>query len=110
MLACNGGNPANTINCFPVNNIIGIMATGDMMVGSTSQLSMMGAFYSEGACITEKQSNILGTFVANYFNMGKNVPSIFQVPALARNLPYGMIGNYPIILLSLESWRELGIE
>ena len=110
LLACNNGNPANTVNCFPVNNIIGIMSTGDMMVGSTSQLSMMGAFYSEGACITEKQSNILGTFVANYFNMGKNVPSIFQVPELARNLPYGMIGNYPIVILSLESWRELGIE
>lgn len=109
LLACNNGNPLNVVNCFPVNNIIGIMTTGDMMVGSTSQLSIMGAFYAEGACITEKQSNILGTFVANYFNMGKNVPSIFQVPELAENLPYGMIGNYPIIVLSPESWRELGI-
>ena len=109
LITCNNGNPLNITDSFPVNNIIGIMTTGDMMVGSTSQLSIMGAFYAEGACITQKQSNILGTFVANYFNMGKNVPSIFQVPELAENLPYGMIGNYPIIVLSPESWRELGI-
>lgn len=109
LVICNNGDPSNITNSFPANNIIGIMTTGDMMVGSTSQLSMMGAFYAEGACITEKQSNIMGTFVANYFNMGKNVPSIFQVPELAENLPYGMIGNYPIVVLSPESWRELGI-
>ena len=79
------------------------------MVGSTAQLSIMGAFYSEQTIKTEKQTNVAGTFVASYFDMGKNVPSIFQVPALAQNLPYGMIGNYPIVVLSRESWRELGI-
>lgn len=110
LLACNNGNPLNVINSFPINNAMGIMSTGNMMIGGTAQLGIMGAFYCQGACSTAKQTNILGTFVANYFNLGNQVPSIFQVPELAGNLPYGMIGNYPIIILSPESWRELGIE
>ena len=109
LITVNNGNAANIANSFPVNNIIGIMATENMYVGTTAQLSLMGAFYSEKAIITEKQTNVLGTFVANYFNMGTNVPRIYQVPTLVHNLPYGMIGNYPIIVLSPESWREVGI-
>jgi hypothetical protein len=50
---------------------------------------------------------VAGTFVSNYFDMGTNVPSIFQVPTLADNLPLGMIGNYPIMSMTRVSWREL---
>ena len=80
-----------------------------MTVGSAAQLSIMGAFYSEQTIKTEKQTNVVGTFVASYFDMGNQVPSIFQVPTLAGNLPYGMAGNYPIMVFTQESWRELGI-
>ncbi len=95
-----------TDNSFP-NNILGIMATGEMMVGENSQLDLMGAFYSEQQIATQRQSDILGTFVSNYFDMGTNVPSIYQVPTLADNLPEGMIGAYPIWVMSQVSWREL---
>ncbi len=91
---------------FPYN-ILGIMAEGDMMVGENSQLDLMGAFYSEQTTTTQKQSTILGTFVASYFDMGTNVPRIYQVPTLADNLPEGMIGAYPIRNMSQVSWREL---
>ena len=96
-----------TENSFPQNNILGIMAEGAMMVGENAQLDLMGAFYSEQGITTEKQSDILGTFVSNYFDMGTNVPSIYQVPTLADNLPDGMIGAYPIWNMSQVSWREL---
>ncbi len=109
LITCNNGNPGNVADSFPVHNIMGIMATQDMMVGASAQLSIMGAFYAQGTIQTQKQSNILGTFVANYFDMGTNVPSIFQVPALADNLPYGMIGNFPIVVLQQAAWREMGI-
>ena len=56
-----------------------------------------------------KQTNVMGTIVGGYFDMGSQVPNIYQVPSLADNLPYGMIGNYPITTLEQVGWRELGI-
>lgn len=109
LVSCNNGNPASTALSFPVANIIGIMASGNMIVGSASQLSIMGAFYAQGYIKSMKQTNVMGTFVSNYFDMGTNVPAIFQVPTLADNLPLGMIGDYPIMALDQVSWRELGI-
>ena len=99
----------STANSFPVNNVIGIMAENNMVVGSLAQLQLMGAFYAQNQLRSEKQTIILGTFVSNYFDMGTNVPDIFQVPELADNLPYGMIGAYPILVFSRVSWREFGV-
>lgn len=97
-----------TANSFPVNNILGIMAENNMTVGSLSQLKLMGAFYAQGTVQSTKQTITVGSFVANYFDMGTNVPEIYQVPDLAENLPLGMIGAYPILVYSQQSWRELG--
>ncbi len=107
LLTCNNGNPADTAMSYPVRNVLGIMASQDMLVGSKAQLDIMGAFYAQGKIQSMKQTNVIGTFVSNYFDMGSQVPNIYQVPELARNLPYGMIGNYPIMDLSLVSWREV---
>lgn len=109
LITCNNGVKTNTANSFPVNNIIGIMASNNMVVGSTAQLDIMGAFYAQKKITSAKQTNVMGTFVSNYFDMGTNVPNIYQVPSLADNLPIGMIGNYPILAISQVSWRELGI-
>ena len=109
LITCNNGVKTNTANSFPVNNIIGIMASNNMVVGSSAQLDIMGAFYAQNKITSAKQTNVMGTFVSNYFDMGTNVPNIYQVPALADNLPLGMIGNYPILAISQVSWRELGI-
>lgn len=109
LITCNNGVKTNTANSFPVNNIIGIMASNNMTVGSTAQLDIMGAFYAQKKITSAKQTNVMGTFVSNYFDMGTNVPNIYQVPELANNLPLGMIGNYPILAISQVSWRELGI-
>lgn len=109
LITCNNGDKTNTANSFPVNNIIGIMSSNNMVVGSTAQLDIMGAFYAQNKITTSKQTNVMGTFVSNYFDMGTNVPNIYQVPSLADNLPVGMIGNYPILAISQVSWRELGL-
>lgn len=109
LVTCNNGNKNDTANSFPVNNILGFMASNNMVVGSTSQLDIMGAFYAQNQITSQKQTNVMGTFVSNYFDMGTNVPNIYQVPALADNLPLGMIGNYPILAISQVSWRELGL-
>lgn len=99
-----------TANSFPVNNFFGIMAKKNLIVGSLSQLQLMGGFYAQNMVKSSKQTITMGTFVGNYFDMGTNVPDIYQVPELPNNLPLGMIGNYPILNLSQVSWRELGGE
>lgn len=99
-----------TANSFPAANCLGIMAANNMDVGMTSQLKVMGGFYAQNRVRSQKQTTIMGTFVGDYFDMGTNVPDIYQVPELADNLPYGMIGAYPILTFQQVSWRELGVD
>jgi hypothetical protein len=109
LLTCNDGNPADYLNSFPARNCLGIMAENDMFMGDSAQLDLMGAFYAQGCVTSAKQTVVMGTFVATYFDMGSQVPDIFQVPELANNLPLGMIGNWPIWVMSPVSWREIGV-
>ncbi len=106
LLAVNSN--GTTANSFPANNILGIMAEQDLNVGSLSQLTLMGAFYAQGTVTSSKQTTTVGTIVGTYFDMGTNVPEIYQVPELADNLPLGMIGAYPILVFEQVAWREIG--
>ena len=110
MVTCRNGDSGNVTNTFPVENILGLMITGDMAVGTTSQMQTMGAFYAAGEISSAKQTITMGTFVSNYFNMGSQVPDIFQVPSLSANLPIGMIGAFPITVIGRVAWREVGVD
>lgn len=112
LLTCNNGNVNDYAPSFPENNCLGIMSKGDIALGVGAQKSIMGAFYAQGKVAIDKQTQVVGACVANYFDMGKNVPDIFQVPSLVEFLPYGMIGNTPTggnAALSLLAWREMGV-
>ena len=107
LLACNDGDPNNYVGSFPEKNIVGIMSANNIIMGTSSQLELMGAFYAQDTITSTKQTVVMGTYVANYFDMGSQVPDIYQVPDLAKNLPIGMIGNWPLRVYSQVSWREL---
>lgn len=112
LLSCNNGAPANYAGSFPVNNCLGIMTKTNINLGTgngASQLDVMGAFYAANTITSSKQTNVMGSFVSSVFNITKNVPNVYQVPAMADNLPHGMIGNYSITTLLQVSWRELGL-
>lgn len=79
-------------NSFPYNNI-GFMTPNDITLGTTAQMDVMGLFYAENKITCSKQTDVLGTFVSNYFDMGRNVPAIYQVPEVINHLPPGMIGG-----------------
>jgi hypothetical protein len=38
--------------------------------------------------------------------MGNNVPNIYQIPALRKNLPPGMPGDQLYVTLKIKSWRS----
>ncbi|MBV6457145.1 MAG: hypothetical protein HONBIEJF_00252 [Fimbriimonadaceae bacterium] len=93
---------------FPTDTALGLVAGGNMGLATgpgDSQLSLAGAFYAMGTIQSAKQNQIAGTFVANFFDMGKNVPNIYQVPTLRYNMPPAMPGDEPIVTLRVRSWR-----
>ncbi len=96
---------------FPGTNLFGIHAQDDMSIGISSQLEIMGGFYAQDGIVVNKQTTIMGTIVGNYFDMGGQVPKIYQVPALANQWTANMrmIGSNPVMFLSPLSWRELAI-
>ncbi len=94
---------------FPNTTTIGIMAAQNINLATgngSSQLTLCGAFYAQDTIKSAKQNNVAGTFVANYFDMGTNVPSIYQVPSLTSHMPPGLPGNKNYYSIQLKSWRE----
>ena len=94
---------------FPTDTSFGLIAERNMNLATgngDAQLMMVGAFFAQGTVTSAKQNEIAGTFVANFFDMGKNVPSIYQVPTLVENLPPAMPGSQDYYTLKVRSWRD----
>ena len=91
---------------FPTVDVIGLMAENNMALPASAQKKLCGAFYAQNTISSAKQNEVAGTFVASLVNMGAQVPHLYQVPALANNLPPGIIGASPITIFSRLSWRE----
>ena len=95
----------NGNNSFPTN-IIGIM-TPNTIGFNEANIDVMGLFYAEGTVNAQKQTDIVGTIVSNYFNMGTNVPAVYQVPDVINHLPAGLIGQDANWLMKTVSWRKI---
>lgn len=82
----NGGDVEIQVNMYttdyPVSNVILVMAEDDLTLGTSSQLEIMGAYYAQDTVSMNKQNEVAGALVGNYFDLGNNVPSIYQIPML----------------------------
>lgn len=95
---------------FPTTDSLGMIAQNNIELATgqgDSQLKMIGAFYANNQIINAKQNEVAGTFVSNYFNMGQNVPKIYQVPTLKDFIPPGMPGRSSNFFLTTDNWQEL---
>jgi len=92
---------------FASDDALGLIAAGNMYLAGPGlpHLKIMGAFYAESTVTVQKQTDIVGSLVSNYFSM-LQVPCIYQVPALATNLPPGLPGGEPAWLIRVRTWRE----
>lgn len=95
---------------FPITDKLGLIAAHNMGIATgsgDSQLMMALAMYAQYQITIGKQCEIAGSVVSSYFGM-TNVPHIYQVPALAQNLPPGMPGGDPIwiVTVSVLSWQD----
>ena len=90
-------------NSFPTN-IMGFMTPQDIGFNEAN-IDVMGVFYGENQIQVQKQTDMMGTIVSNYFDVGTNVPAIYQVPEVSNNLPIGMIGANAYAFV-IEMWRR----
>jgi len=101
----NSGNPS-----FPVRNgsknIIGVMTPNSIGFNEAS-IDVMGIFYAESSFVVQKQTDIMGSVVTNFLDVGTNVPGIFEVPAVLDNLPIGMLSEDPKWVIKIISWKKL---
>ena len=93
---------------FP-HHALGLVANRiELATPGDAQLMMTGAFYAEDEIVSTQQNAIAGTFVSNIFDMGTNVPRIYEVPELVDNLPPGLPGAEDIYLrVTTDEWDEL---
>lgn len=94
---------------FPTTTRLGLIAGKDLMFATgagSSQLSMAGAFYAQGTIVSAKQNRIAGTFVASFFDLGTNVPSLYQVPSLPSNMPPAMPGDKRYFSIKALDFRD----
>lgn len=94
-------------NMFPTSDALGLIAYNNLNLATDSQLKMMGAFYAQNRITSAKQNEVAGTFVSNYFDMGGQVPSIYQVPDLINNMPPGMLGAKITYSIHISNWHEV---
>ncbi len=95
---------------FPTIDCLGVIAGVDieMATGSgESQILVAGAFYAQNKIKSNKQTQTAGTWVSNYFDLGSQVPIVYQVPLLGRNLPPGMPGGDPYFFIKTVYWKEI---
>lgn len=88
-------------------NIIGIMTPNEILFGNSSQIDVVGVFYAEGKITAVKQTEVAGAWVSNCFDMGSNVPSIYQVKGILDHLPFGLIGSNSSWSVAPSSWEEI---
>lgn len=97
----------------PNVNDLGIIADSDMFIATgpgESQITAMAALYAEGTTWVNKQSNIAGAIVSDAFDLGNQVPSVWQVPTLSTNLPPGMPGADPMLFVTgadITNWYHV---
>lgn len=92
---------------FP-NSIMGIMSRENIFFGG-AQNKVMGLFYAADTIKCTKQYDVAGTFISAYFDMGTNVPRIFQVPVVEQEVnhpPYFIDTLFPGRGIVFDKWYE----
>ncbi|HAK96904.1 MAG TPA: hypothetical protein DCM87_18415, partial [Planctomycetes bacterium] len=94
---------------YPSKNIMGLM-TPKSITFAGAQTKVAGLFYAEEKITARQQTSVAGTFVSNFFDMGQQVPSIYQVPMQRKDLPPALIGSQPKYIMTLVFWERLPVE
>jgi hypothetical protein len=93
---------------FPYN-IIGVMTPGSIVFDGAN-IDVMGVFYGQKQIVNAKQTDVVGSLVSHYVDMGSQVPSVYYVPLVRKMPPPGLIdaGDYAVQVMARRQFRPLG--
>ncbi|MEE9154481.1 MAG: hypothetical protein V3U42_10365, partial [candidate division NC10 bacterium] len=94
------------VGVFPTGDTLGLIAK-DRIVMAQSQNKVAAAVFAENQVQITKQYQVVGTVVSRFLDLGAQVPRLYQMPDLAKNLPPGMPGGGSFNFVKILSWREL---
>jgi len=88
---------------------LGLIAADDVRIDEAAGVNVMAAIFAMDHIRVSKQTAMAGSLVSSWFDMGTNVPAVFQVPDLSTNLPPGMPGGHrygSIERIVIENWFQ----
>jgi hypothetical protein len=91
---------------FPTGDRLGLIAK-DRIYMTRASKRVAAAVYAENQVTIDKQYHVVGAVVSRFLDMGSQVPHLYQMPNLAKNLPPGMPGGNIFNYVKILSWREL---
>lgn len=94
------------LGTYPTVDTLGLIAK-DRLVMDRSSKQVAAAVFAENQVQITKQYQVLGSVVSRFFDMGSQVPRVYQMPNLAKYLPPGMPGGQTFNFVKILSWREL---
>lgn len=94
------------VGVFPNGDTLGLLAK-DRLVMARSQNHVAAAVFAENQVKITKQYQVVGAVVTRFFDLGAQVPSVYQMPNLVRYLPPGMPGGKILNFVKILSWREI---
>lgn len=94
------------LGVYPTEHTLGLIAK-DRLVMDRSSKQVAAAVFAENQVRITKQYQVVGAVVSRYFDMGSQVPRLYQMPDLIKHLPPGMPGGDTLNFVKILSWREL---
>ncbi len=94
------------LGTYPTVDTLGLIAK-DQLVMDRPDKRVAAAVFAENLVKVKKQYQVVGSIVTRFFDMGINVPRIYQMPNLAKYLPPGMPGGQTFNFVKILSWREI---
>lgn len=84
VLAPRGSSAAGATGTFPNHNALAIITTGDITfdITAANKTPFAALIYSTGNVIAQKQFDLVGSIVADTFDLGNNVPTLMHHPDL----------------------------
>ena len=94
------------LGTYPTVDTLGLIAK-DRLVMDRSSKQVAAAVFAENQVRITKQYQVVGSVVSRFFDMGSQVPRVYQMPNLAKYLPPGMPGGQTFNFVKILSWREI---
>ncbi len=91
---------------FPTGDTLGLIAK-DRILMDTAEVNVAAAIFAENQVKLKKQLQVVGSIVTRYFDIGAQVPHVYQMPNLVKYLPPGMPGGQTYNFVKILSWREI---